>query len=97
VTGAGLDQLLSKITSTLGDQALDTDAPILTKARHSARVSHAREELVAFRNAWLGNAVPPVVAAVHLRAATASLEELIGRVDVEAILDEVFSRFCVGK
>jgi tRNA modification GTPase len=41
--------------------------------------------------------VPAVVAAVHLRAATASLEELVGRVDVESILDEVFSRFCVGK
>ena len=97
VTGTGLEQLLSKIVASLGDQSLDTDAPILTKARHRARVSRAREELTAFRDAWSARAIPAVVAAVHLRAATASLEELIGRVDVESILDEVFSRFCVGK
>jgi tRNA modification GTPase len=97
VTGAGLDQLLSKITASLGDHSLSADAPILTKARHRERVSKTRQELLAFRAAWSGGAVPAVVAAVHLRAATANLEELIGRVDVEAILDEVFSRFCVGK
>ena len=38
-----------------------------------------------------------IVAAVHLRSAAAALEELIGRIDVENVLDEVFARFCVGK
>lgn len=97
VTGSGLDQLLSQITSALGDEAVEPDAPVLTRARHRERVGVAREEMVQFRDAWNRGEVPAVVAAVHLRAATASLEELIGRVDVEAILDEVFSRFCVGK
>jgi tRNA modification GTPase len=41
--------------------------------------------------------VPISIAAVHLRAALAALEDLVGAVDVEQILDEVFSRFCVGK
>jgi tRNA modification GTPase len=97
VTGSGLDQLLSRITSTLGDVAVEPDAPVLTRARHRERVGAAREEMVQFGDAWSSGEVPAVIAAVHLRAATASLEELIGRVDVEAILDEVFSRFCVGK
>jgi tRNA modification GTPase len=34
---------------------------------------------------------------VHLRAATHALEALIGAVDVEDVLDRVFSSFCVGK
>ena len=98
VTGAGLEDLVTRITDTLGEGlGAGDDAPILTRARHRERVSVARAELAAFRDAWAGDAVPAIVAAVHLRAATAALEELIGRVDVEAILDEVFSRFCVGK
>jgi tRNA modification GTPase len=97
LTGSGLDQLLARITKVLGEGSPDSDAPVLTRARHRERVANAQGELVAFRNAWSSGEVPAVVAAVHLRAATASLEELIGRVDVESILDEVFSRFCVGK
>ena len=97
VTGSGLDQLLAQITAALGDALPDTDAPVLTRTRHRERVAKAREELLNFRDSWSGDAVPAIVAAVHLRAATGSLEELIGRVDVESILDEVFSRFCVGK
>jgi tRNA modification GTPase len=37
------------------------------------------------------------VAAVHLHDAVAALEGLVGAVDVEHVLDEVFRRFCVGK
>jgi tRNA modification GTPase len=96
-TGAGLDELLSRITTALGDSAIEPDAPILTRVRHRERVAHAQRELIQFQEAWSGGEVPAVVAAVHLRAASASLEELIGRIDVESILDEVFSRFCVGK
>lgn len=97
VSGAGLDQLLNRITTELGNASIEPDAPVLTRARHQQRVSDARRELHMFRDAWSGGEIPAVVAAVHLRAASASLEELIGRIDVESILDEVFSRFCVGK
>jgi tRNA modification GTPase len=97
VNGSGLDPLLRHITAALGDSAIEPDAPVLTRARHRRQVAKAREELGLFRDAWNGGEIPAVVSAVHLRAATASLEELIGRVDVESILDEVFSRFCVGK
>jgi tRNA modification GTPase len=37
------------------------------------------------------------VAAVHVRSAIGALDELIGAVEVEEILDRVFSTFCVGK
>lgn len=97
VTGLGLDSLLSRIGEMLRDVSIQPDAPVLTRARHRERVTAARAELDAFERAWQTGSVPAIVAAVHLRAATSNLEELIGRVDVEAVLDEVFSRFCVGK
>jgi tRNA modification GTPase len=38
-----------------------------------------------------------VLAAHHVREATSSLDELLGTVDVEEVLDRVFGSFCVGK
>ena len=38
-----------------------------------------------------------VLVAHHVRDATAALDELIGTVDVEDVLDRVFANFCVGK
>jgi tRNA modification GTPase len=99
ITGAGLDQLTSAIIAALDARttAPAADAPVLTRARHRSRIELARTELQSFRDAWQSDRIPPVVAAVHLRASTLALEELIGRVDIENILDEVFARFCVGK
>ena len=75
------------------------DAPQLCERRAlpCAVFDKAREELRGFRAAWATRALPAVVAAVHLRQATHSLEELIGAVDIEDVLDRVFSSFCVGK
>ena len=99
LTGAGLAQLTEEILRALDARAgeVSADAPVLTRARHRSRVALARAELRSFRDAWQSDRIPPIVAAVHLRTATSALEELIGRVDVENVLDEVFARFCVGK
>ena len=35
--------------------------------------------------------------AAELRVEIRALEALIGRIDVENLLDEIFSSFCVGK
>ena len=35
--------------------------------------------------------------AEELRNAIRALDSLVGRVDVEQILDEIFSSFCIGK
>jgi tRNA modification GTPase len=37
------------------------------------------------------------LAAADLRIAIRALEALVGRVDVENLLDEIFSSFCIGK
>jgi tRNA modification GTPase len=45
----------------------------------------------------LRDGLPAEVAATHLRSAEAALEELLGVVTVEDVLDAVFAQFCVGK
>ena len=81
----------------VSDAVTDLDAPILTQERHRFAIGHAREEVAEFLERWRMGDVPAPVAAVHLHDAVAALEELIGAVDVEHVLDEVFRRFCVGK
>lgn len=98
-TGAGLRELESRLARELGARHLAPDAgtPLLTRERHRRAVAEARSELAAFQDAWTAGALPAPVAAVHLRAATGALESLIGAVEVDDVLDRVFSSFCVGK
>jgi tRNA modification GTPase len=37
------------------------------------------------------------VVAVHVRAAATALEDIIGAIDVDDVLERVFGEFCVGK
>jgi tRNA modification GTPase len=98
-TGIGLPELLAAINSALEKRhgTVAPDAPILTRARHRHAVELARSELMQFERAWKEDKLPATVASVHLRSAVGALEELIGAVDVEDVLDRVFSSFCVGK
>ena len=98
-TGAGIQSLLKSIGDALDREAgaPELDAPVLTQARHQLGVARALAELGDFRRAWREEALPATVAAVHLHAAADALRDLIGGIDTEQILDEVFRRFCVGK
>ncbi len=99
VTGAGLaalrDALRATVRATTPDPA--ESAPVVTRARHVTALTTARAELQAFRAVWEGGALPAPVAATHLRAATLALDDLLGALDVEEVLDRVFRAFCIGK
>lgn len=56
----------------------------------------ARSDLEAFE-ATRASGLPAEIVATHLQDATLRLEELLGVVTTEDLLDAVFSSFCVGK
>ena len=99
ITGQGLAELRGAVVALLAREhgAPSVERPMLTRARHTRALAAARDELAQFRAAWEEGELPAPVAAVHLREAAASLEALTGAVDVEDVLDRVFSSFCVGK
>ncbi|WP_420127177.1 tRNA uridine-5-carboxymethylaminomethyl(34) synthesis GTPase MnmE [Longimicrobium sp.] len=72
------------------------EAPLVTRERHARALRSARDELASFLDA-MDDAVPMEFAATHLRAAVDALEELVGVVSVDDVLDRVFGTFCVGK
>ncbi len=98
-TGDGLTLLLSRIEAVLAASlgTVTGDTPIVTRARHLATLRTAEREIQLFADAWQKGSLPAPVIAVHLRAAVAALEELVGVVDTDDVLDRVFRSFCVGK
>jgi tRNA modification GTPase len=80
-----------------GEQlALGDLEPALTRERHRTALTRAQEALAAALP-HLTQQGDVVLAAHHLRNATLALDELLGAVDVEEVLDRVFASFCVGK
>ena len=74
----------------------EVEAPLVTRRRHVRALEEARTDVEAFGAARTGG-MPPEIAATHLQDATLRLEELLGVVTSEDLLDAVFSSFCVGK
>ncbi|MBL8998464.1 MAG: tRNA uridine-5-carboxymethylaminomethyl(34) synthesis GTPase MnmE [Gemmatimonadetes bacterium] len=98
-TGAGLDALRAAITDAMTAITPDPDEelPVVTRARQAAALRAARDEVVAFTHAWEAGELPAPVVGTHLRAAVHALDELLGGIDVDDVLDRVFRTFCVGK
>jgi len=98
VSGEGLEALRSVLPRLVysGLVELGPGAPVLTRRRHARSLAAAREAVDAFRSA-LQEGVPPEMAGTHLRSAETALEELLGVISVEDVLDAVFGEFCIGK
>jgi tRNA modification GTPase len=93
LTGAGLDDLLAKIAEKARAQIGAGDVALFARQRHRVATQAA---YAAIRHA-LKSEKPLEFIADDLRLAARSLGKIIGDVDVEDILDVVFSRFCIGK
>jgi tRNA modification GTPase len=98
VTGDGIDELRRAIAARLFNDgiALADLEPALTRERHRLALSHAAAALAAAAPELRGNG-DAVVAAHHVQQAVHALDALIGIVDIEDVLDRLFSTFCVGK
>jgi tRNA modification GTPase len=90
-----LDQVVEVVAARWGTPS--PELPLVMRIRQRAALERAAEELSLFRSAWTAGSLPAVVAAVHLQAAASALEEIIGAVGVDDVLDRVFAEFCVGK
>ncbi|MFN8926887.1 MAG: tRNA uridine-5-carboxymethylaminomethyl(34) synthesis GTPase MnmE [Rhodospirillales bacterium] len=91
-TGAGLAELLARLTMAVTDRFAAADQPALTRARHRSALIEARDALARSRSARL-----PELAAEDLRLAARALGRITGRIDVEDLLDVIFRDFCIGK
>jgi tRNA modification GTPase len=89
-TGAGLAALIDKIGMAAAE-SLGGGNALVTRQRQREAVGDA----VAALQGMPGTAEE--VAADLLRSASEAIGRLSGRIDVEDVLDRLFSEFCIGK
>lgn len=92
-TGAGLPELIDTIAVRLGKLS-QAEPALVTRERQRVAVADA---VVAIERAAMLPHEQPELIAEELRLAVRALERLIGKVDVEDVLDSLFSGFCIGK
>ncbi len=87
------DHLYEAVTESVG---VDSANLVSINARHQHWLSKALESL---RQAGgnLKEGISPEFVAMDLRGALDSVGEIIGKTEVEEILGEIFSSFCIGK
>jgi tRNA modification GTPase len=98
LTGDGIPTLRERLAqAAFAGLAAQADAPpLLTRERHRVALTRALAEIEGFARARAAG-VDAAAAGTHLRAAVFALEDVIGLVTADDVLDRVFAAFCVGK
>ena len=96
LTGEGLLELQKQILARITEQNLRPESPVAINTRHRDCLRRALESCDQAR-AGMDQGLSSEYIAVDLNEALRAVGEVIGGVDVEQILDSVFSQFCIGK
>jgi tRNA modification GTPase len=95
LTGSGIPDLLSEIERVLS--TLASGAGLATHVRHAVAMTRARHGIAAALELLGFGPDMYDLAAAELRIGIRALEVLVGRIDAENLLDEIFASFCLGK
>ena len=95
LTGEGIDALVARVTEVLSGRAAHAGTAI--RERHRLGMARAVEALEQARIAVEAGGEQAELAAEEIHLAIRALDSIVGRIDVENILDEIFSSFCIGK
>lgn len=94
-TGQGIPELLAAIGERL--ERRSSGAGMVIRERQHKAMCRAIESLDSARIEIGLAARRDEIVAAHLREAVRALAMLVGRIDVEDLLGEIFARFCIGK
>lgn len=95
VSGQGVGALIDRIADTLTTRA--SHSAIATRERHRVAMVKGLEALKAANLLLPDGEESADICAEEIRTAIRALDSLVGRIDVENVLDEIFSSFCLGK
>ena len=88
-TGENLASFIDLVVARLSDRSIGSG--LIARERQASQLSMAHAEL--------GMAIDSIdeFRSEHLKHAIYRLDEIVGAVDVEEVLGEIFSQFCIGK
>ena len=94
-TGAGVDRLITEIEKRLSEKS--ARAGIAMRERHRVALLRGVDSIDRAMALIEQDTGMADLVAEEIRAAARATESLTGRVDVEDLLDVIFSSFCIGK
>lgn len=92
VTGEGLDALKARLAETAVQRSAQATDIVPWRQRHIDLLSTTKAEL---ERALIEDRAE--LAAEHFRLASDALGRISGEIDIEDLLDVIFSQFCIGK
>ncbi len=95
LTGAGVDRLIGEIGDRLKNRV--QRASLATRQRHVDELNRALDAVRSAKLLVESGSESFDLAAEDMRNARHALARMLGHVDVESLLDVIFSSFCVGK
>ncbi len=96
-TGEGIDNLFHKLKEkAIGTNIYTEKTAIVSNIRHYNALKKAKEHLINAKNS-ISEKLTGEFIAVDLRNAENALSEIIGKVTTDDILNNIFSKFCIGK
>lgn len=93
-SGSGLDELLAALQSFAEERIGQINDAVPTRQRH---INLLHSTLTEIETAARRDDLPLELRAENMRRASQYLGRITGDVDVEEILDVIFSQFCIGK
>ena len=93
--GSGLSEFETRLGEIIQNLNRTSSSITLTRVRHQQAVRQAVEHLEASLHLSVTNQTELV--AEEFRSATSALSRILGHVDIEDLLDHIFSNFCIGK
>ena len=94
-SGAGIESLKRTLRELILGCANESPVTV-TNLRHRSELVRSADGLTRAMET-LNQGLPPELAAIDLHDAREALEEIIGMVRNEDILERIFSNFCIGK
>jgi len=97
VSGLGIPELINGLKKlALQDSSYTEKSAVVTNIRHYDCLKRAKQSLLNAKNTAASKLSGEFLAS-DLRAAETALAEIIGEVTPEDILNNIFSKFCIGK
>jgi tRNA modification GTPase len=91
-TGYGLDRLSERLSALVRERLAGAETAIVTRRRHQEILAAALERL----REW-NQGMSPEVQAHLLHVVDRCFARMLGRADIEDVLDRIFAEFCIGK
>lgn len=93
---AGIDELKSLLVSTQSARTVDRNTTLVTNLRHYEALLDAQRALDRVEDG-LNAGTPTDLVSQDIREALYHIGSIVGEIDTDEILGNIFSKFCVGK